>query len=59
LDAKRTQQPEASLDELLNQTLWDSIQVRRIKLYLFKKDCYNGYIINRCHETRDGAKAHF
>ena len=35
LVAQRTQQPEASLDELLNQTLWDSIQVRRIKLYLY------------------------
>ena len=35
LVAQRIQQPEASLDELLNLTLWDSVQVWRIKLYLY------------------------
>ena len=35
LVSQRTEQPEASLDELLNQAPWDSVQVRRIKLYLY------------------------
>jgi len=35
LVAQHTQQPEVSLDELFNRILWDSVQVRRIKLYLY------------------------